>query len=84
MKTGLQDKNGSDICEGDILLIGESEAIRFFPNVSIRWHFNRWVIDSGLPGGVWELEERYFENSLTEIIGNIYENPDLLILDKRS
>ncbi len=68
--TNLKDKNGKEIYEGDIFHIGD-EKIKYI----VEWH------DSGLKGrqynnksyvGIdhWHLD--------LEIIGNIYENPELL------
>ena len=72
--TGLKDKNGKEIYEGDVLRGYGSAIKRFvvsFSNGSfVLYHnFGRW----GLLSRIFEIEELP-----VEIIGNLYENPELL------
>ncbi len=64
--TGLFDKNGKEIFEGDILKLSEDI------NVVVRY--------SDKFGGFTTSEEgtTLFGSHLAEVVGNIYENPDLL------
>jgi len=66
--TGLLDKNGKEIYEGDILDIGNNAVVEFFDG---KFHP---VYD----GGKSEAMEDEFKSYKCEIIGNIYENKDLL------
>ena len=66
--TGLNDKNGKEIYEGDILDIGNNAVVEFFDG---KFHL---VYD----GGKSEAMEDEFKSYKCEIIGNIYENKNLL------
>ena len=66
--TGLKDKNGIEIYEGDIV------ATPFGYNCEIRWNVNgHWGYWRTVDGATYK--EDYWE---CEVIGNIYENPELL------
>lgn len=67
--TGLLDKNGKEIYEGDIL---KSNFGRVGPVVWYRRGF--FIQAESLPNGVTDF--LVWEQS--EVIGNIYENPELL------
>ena len=73
--TGLKDKNGKEIFEGDILDYRGRKAL-------VRWHGS---YASFIYRFVDELQKRntewkplYLAYMKCEIIGNIYENPELL------
>ena len=66
--TGLMDKNGKEIYEGDICS-GHSDG-----NGKIVWNDFEWVyqFEGEDIVGIWEVR------SDLKIVGNIYENPELL------
>ena len=73
--TGLKDKNGKEIFEGDIVDYKGREAI-------IKWHgsyasFIYRFVD-GLKERVLEWDPLFLACYNFEVIGNIYENPELL------
>ena len=69
--TGLHDKNGKKIYEGDIALIYGDRCVIEYDSKSASY-VARTKIDS-----YWALDEETFKLGV-EVIGNIYENPDLL------
>ena len=73
--TGLTDKNGKEIYEGDIIkaiypnaqFANEAEQITV-----VKWAYDRWAFNNKTAGF-------YFSSLLyPEVIGNIHENPELL------
>ena len=73
--TGLKDKNGRQIFEGDIL------KCRRYEFVKVIWGddgFKAWYQPSSVNITVISLNHFLKKNKSTKIIGNIYENPELL------
>ena len=75
--TGLKDRNGKEIYEGDILEYNwgdkESGAVRSLREI-VEWKENMWTEEGFMTGfgEFWATPDQY------EVIGNIYENPELL------
>ena len=67
--TGLHDKNGKEIYEGDILedTLGRKKLVEYYKD-------GFWL-NAFLEGAEWCLRQ---VNSSSKIIGNLYENPELL------
>lgn len=86
--TGLKDKEGKEIYEGDIVVIPDEypyyDDCKLNYTGIVEWVFSGWQIvfklvnknKAGISDGV---NQGYFEESSEhEVIGNIYENPELL------
>lgn len=87
--TGLKDKNGKLIFEGDLLkplceddelieIVWNEEIARF--GLMIQWrdpcYWNGLHEETKTGRGYYDFDEYYVEDF--EVIGNIYENPELL------
>lgn len=75
--TGLTDKNGNKIFEGDII---EAHFDELFPDLAttliVVWSDYGWF-GRDMEGNVDSLEQKWVSDFF-EIIGNIHDNPDLL------
>lgn len=70
--TGLKDKNGKEIFEGDVVF---SESNQYYKQDEIVWDCYDMGWDIGKKDS-WKLRSPM--SSKTEIIGSIYENPELI------
>lgn len=72
--TGLADKNGNKIFEGDILIFYNGEE---FSNYEVIWFGNAYKV---LMEGEMEIQDDLdlFFCEHSEVIGNIHDNPELL------
>lgn len=71
--TSLKDKNEKEIYEGDIVKSNPDEPFGPGPRICVVvWQHDRWWYEvDGWPNMWWICKD-------DEVIGNIYENPDLL------
>ena len=69
--TGLKDKNGKEIYVGDIVILNDAEEEN---RCVVEYKYGSYILVDG------ELRENLsnVENRFLEVIGNIYENPELL------
>ena len=81
--TGLLDKNGKEIYEGDIIKTRLGNLEVFFGKVTTI-AFGGVVLSSPATFGLRAKDKEYLLNltDYDEVIGNIYENPELLNKDK--
>lgn len=88
--TGLLDKNGNEIFEGDIISysfqngFGSIEHRGVVTYTAPRWHLDKTIIDlnNTSKGYIKDMSDGEYWLSRTRydstVIGNIYENPELL------
>lgn len=75
--TGLKDKNGKEIFEGDVVLVLDSTYTVFYDNEKgsyrLKPHDDRWNVD---------YMSNFSHGGNFEVVGNIYENPEFLEVEE--
>ena len=77
--TEMRDKNDREIFEGDIVKVTDGDERTNFPDGGIGTicgldEIFMWYIDGQVHNGLFDISQEYY----IEVIGNIYENQELL------
>lgn len=77
--TGLRDTHGTEIYEGDIVKVTDDDERTDFSDGGIGTicgldELYMWYIDGQVHNGLFDISQQYY----IEVLGNIYENPELL------
>jgi len=75
--TGLEDKNGKEIYEGDIVN-AQYNISSFFKKVCVYFENGCFYVDDKNPKQNLSIGYFFREKKEIEVIGNLYENPELL------
>jgi uncharacterized phage protein (TIGR01671 family) len=79
--TGLTDKNGKEIYEGDVLRF-YTGSLNIKRQAEVYWFLYEWALGgakcAGLCERLFELYDNEKEYIDAEVVGNVYENPELI------
>ena len=78
--TGLKDKNGKEIYEGDIVQYNRRSSYDGI-NFEVKWSEDNWgwvLVSKNKDYLINEQTPEGYRYEFIEIVGNIFENPDLL------